>query len=78
MNNDDEQWQSSVARQSGKAEWSSCLLGKVVEREKEEKPGSIVATKYTTQIRVSSAILKSIETSQQQQQGLGSTAAPPA
>ena len=60
-----------MARQSGQ---SSCLLGKVVESEKKEKLDLIVATKSTTHIRVSLAILKSIDTSQQQ--GLGSAAAP--
>ena len=60
-----------MARQSGQ---SSYLLGKVVESEKKEKLDLIVATKSTTQIRVSLAILKSIDASQQQ--GLGSAAAP--
>ena len=60
-----------MARQSDQ---SSCLLGKVVESEKKEKLDLIVATKSTTQIRVSLAILKSIDTSQQQ--GLGSAVAP--
>ena len=45
-----------------------------MESEKKEKLDLIVATKSTTQIRVSLAILKSIDTSQQQ--GLGSAAAP--